>query len=285
MPELPEVEIVRQSLNRQVKDRKIISIQVNNRNLRLKVPKNFEKIFKNTVIEKIQRKSKYLIMVFDNHLYCVVHLGMSGTFHLIGLKKKITNLSFYGSQSLPKKHNHIIFKFNNFNLIYNDPRRFGFFKILKDKSDYLRFFTRIGPEAIGKDFDKTYLSKILKNRTKNIKNLLLDQKLVSGLGNIYVNEILYQARINPFKKSYLIDLNEIKRIVKYSKIILNRAIQFGGSSIRDFKGITGKSGNFQSEFKVYDRDKKRCSRNNCSGLISRKIISNRSTFMCTVCQK
>tara|TARA_B100000902_G_C26913456_1_gene718079 strand:- start:58 stop:690 length:633 start_codon:yes stop_codon:yes gene_type:complete len=210
---------------------------------------------------------------------------MSGTLHFIGLKKKTTNLSFYGSQSLPKKHNHIIFKFKDFKLIYNDPRRFGFFKILKNKNDYLRFFTRIGPEAISKDFNKTYLSKILKNRTKNIKNLLLDQKLVSGLGNIYVNEILYQAKINPFKKSHLIELNEIKRIVKYSKIILNKAINFGGSSIRDFKGITGKSGNFQSEFKVYDREEKRCSRYNCSGLIRRKIISNRSTFMCTVCQK
>ena len=129
------------------------------------------------------------------------------------------------------------------------------------------------------------MSKILKNRTKNIKNLLLDQKLVSGLGNIYVNEILFQAKINPFKKSYLINLDENKRIVKYSKIILKKAIDFGGSSIRDFKGITGKSGNFQSEFKVYDRTKKRCSRNNCSGQISRKIISNRSTFICSVCQK
>ena len=114
---------------------------------------------------------------------------------------------------------------------------------------------------------------------------MLDQKLVSGLGNIYVNEILYQAKINPFKKSHLINLNENKRIIKCSKIILNKAIYFGGSSIRNFKGITGKSGNFQSEFKVYDREKKRCSRNKCSGLIIRKIISNRSTFMCTVCQK
>ena len=285
MPELPEVEIVRQSLNRQVKNRKIINIQVNNRNLRLKVPKDFEQIFKNAVIEKIQRKSKYLILVFNNNLYCVIHLGMSGTLHFMGLKKKTTNLSFYGSQSLPKKHNHIIFRFKNFKLIYNDPRRFGFFKILKNKSDYLRFFTRIGPEATSKEFNKTYLSKILENRTKNIKNILLDQKLVSGLGNIYVNEILFQAKINPFKKSYLINLDENKRIVKYSKIILKKAIDFGGSSIRDFKGVTGKSGNFQSEFKVYDRAKKRCSRKKCSGQIRRKIISNRSTFICSVCQK
>jgi len=100
-----------------------------------------------------------------------------------------------------------------------------------------------------------------------------------------VNEILYQAKINPFKKSHLIGLDENKRIIKYSKIILKKAIYFGGSSIKDFKGTTGKSGNFQSEFKVYDREEKRCCRHKCSGLIRRKIISNRSTFMCTVCQK
>ena len=166
MPELPEVEIVRQSLNRQVKDQKIISIQVNNRNLRLKVPKNFEQILKNTVIEKIQRKSKYLILVFDNHLYCVIHLGMSGTLHFIGLKKKTTNLSFYGSQSLPKKHNHIILRFKNFKLIYNDPRRFGYFKILNNNYELDNYFTRIGPEALDKGFNLKYLKNKIKNKKK-----------------------------------------------------------------------------------------------------------------------
>ena len=125
---------------------------------------------------------------------------------------------------------------------------------------------------------------IKKNKINIKKNNFLKKELLKPT-KIYVNEILYQAKVNPFKKSHLIELNEIKRIVKYSKIILNKAINFGGSSIRDFKGITGKSGNFQSEFKVYDRTKKRCSRNNCSGQISRKIISNRSTFICSVCQK
>ena len=111
----------------------------------------------------------YKRQVFHNHLYCVIHLGMSGTLHFIGLKKKTTNLSFYGSQSLPKKHNHIIFRFKNFKLIYNDPRRFGFFKILKNKKDYLKFFTRIGPEAISKDFNKKYLDKILTDLDINYK--------------------------------------------------------------------------------------------------------------------
>mgnify|MGYP006215833705 CR=1 FL=1 len=284
MPELPEVEVVTRSLKKTIKNRKIIKITVNNRNLRFKLPENFESILKNKIVKNISRKSKYIIFDFGNNFFTILHLGMSGTLH-IPSNKNVTNLSFYSNATLPKKHNHIIIEFDKIKLIYNDPRRFGFFKILKNKSDYLRFFTRIGPEAISKEFNKTYLSKILKNRTKNIKNLLLDQKLVSGLGNIYVNEILFQAKINPFKKSYLINLEENKRIVKYSKIILKKAIDFGGSSIRDFKGITGKSGNFQSEFKVYDRTKKRCSRNNCSGQISRKIISNRSTFICSVCQK
>ena len=287
MPELPEVEIVRQSLDKRTRQKKVKKVLVRNRNLRFKIPQNFAKLIEGKKIIKVKRFSKYLIICLSDKKYCLLHLGMSGTVHLLNKKKKnlVTNTSFYSSPQMPKKHNHVEIFFDDFKIVYNDPRRFGFFKILKNKSDFLRFFTRIGPEAISKEFNKTYLSKILKNRTKNIKNLLLDQKLVSGLGNIYVNEILFQAKINPFKKSYLINLDENKRIVKYSKIILKKAIDFGGSSIRDFKGITGKSGNFQSEFKVYDRTKKRCSRNNCSGQISRKIISNRSTFICSVCQK
>ena len=287
MPELPEVEIVKRSLENKVKNKKIRKVIITNRNLRFKIHRKFANILKGKFIVNIERFSKYIILTLDDKSYCLIHLGMSGTLHILNNNKKkgITNLSFYHSPNIPKKHNHVYIFFDKFKIIYNDPRRFGFFKILNNKSDYLRFFTRIGPEAISKDFNKKYLSKILKNRTKNIKNLLLDQKLVSGLGNIYVNEILFQAKINPFKKSYLINLDENKRIVKYSKIILNKAIRFGGSSIRDFKGITGKSGNFQSEFKVYDRAKKRCSRNKCSGQIRRKIISNRSTFICSVCQK
>ena len=160
-----------------------------------------------------------------------------------------------------------------------------FFKILKNKKDYLKFFTRIGPEAISKDFNKKYLDKILKNRTKNIKNLLLDQKLVSGLGNIYVNEAIFMSKINPKVKSNELTNKKINALVLNIKKILKKAIYQGGSSIKDFNNIKGKKGNFQQFFNVYGRQGKPCTRSNCKGTIRSIRISNRSTFFCDICQK
>ena len=174
MPELPEVEIVKQSLKRKIKDKKIIKVVVRNRNLRFKLQSNFEKILTNRIVNKISRISKYLILIFDNHKYCIIHLGMSGTVHLINKSKKtkITNLSFYKSKILPKKHNHIEIIFSKFKIIYNDPRRFGFFKILNNKHEFKSYFDKLGPEALNDDFNIKYLKKNLKNKKKNIKNLL-----------------------------------------------------------------------------------------------------------------
>ena len=140
MPELPEIEIVKQSLDKNIKYEKIKKVVVRNISLRFKIPKNFEIALKNKKIKKISRKSKYLILHLEG-IYCVIHLGMSGTIHLINKKnlKKYTNASFYGSPSLPLKHNHIEFFLKNYQLIYNDPRRFGFFKILK-KKNFIKFF-------------------------------------------------------------------------------------------------------------------------------------------------
>ena len=198
MPELPEVEVVTRSLKKTIKNRKIIKITVNNRNLRFKLPKNFESILKNKIVKNITRKSKYIIFDFGNNFYTILHLGMSGTLH-IPSKKNITNLSFYSNPTLPKKHNHIIIEFDKIKLIYNDPRRFGYFKILNNKHDFNNYFTRIGPEALDKGFNLVYLKNKIKNRKKNIKNFLLDQKIVSGIGNIYANEILYKSQISPMK--------------------------------------------------------------------------------------
>ena len=135
MPELPEVEIVKRSLKNKVNYKKIKKIIITNRNLRFKVQKNFEKLLEGRKITNVSRFSKYIIISFDNNNYCLIHLGMSGTLHLIDNKKKekLTNLSFYHSKILPKKHNHIKIKFSNFTIIYNDPRRFGFFKLLNNK--------------------------------------------------------------------------------------------------------------------------------------------------------
>ena len=287
MPELPEVEIVKRSLKKKIKDKKIIKVLVRNRNLRFKLQNDFEKKLKNRVVKQIYRISKYLILIFDNYKYCIIHLGMSGTIHLISKnkKKKITNLSFYQSRILPKKHNHIEIIFSNFKIIYNDPRRFGFFKIFNHEYEFKSYFNKLGPEALNDNFNTEYLKKNLKNKKKNIKNLLLDQRFVSGIGNIYANEILFYSKINPNKNAQKINNKEINELVKFSKKILILAIKFGGSSIKNYKNIKGSKGEFQKEFKVYERDNENCYRKKCNGKIVKIFISNRSTFFCNTCQK
>ena len=286
MPELPEVEIVKQSLKKKIKNKKIIKVVVRNRNLRFKLQSDFEKNLTNKMINQISRIAKYLILIFDNHKYCIIHLGMSGTIHLINKnqEREMTNLSFYQSKILPKKHNHIEIIFSKFKIIYNDPRRFGFFKILNNEHEFKSYFNKLGPEALNDDFNIKYLKKNLKNKKKNIKNLLLDQKFVSGIGNIYANEILFYSKINPKKKALKINYKQINQLLKFSKKVLNLAIKFGGSSIKDFKNTKGSMGEFQKEFKVYEKDNEKCPRKKCSGKIIKIFISNRSTFFCNSCQ-
>ncbi|MDC3035835.1 bifunctional DNA-formamidopyrimidine glycosylase/DNA-(apurinic or apyrimidinic site) lyase [Candidatus Pelagibacter sp.] len=272
MPELPEVEIVKQSLNRKVINKKIKKIVVRNRDFRIKLPKNFEKFFKNKKIQKISRISKYLIIHLSNEKYCIAHLGMSGTFHLINNNygKKFTNLSFYHSLNLPKKHNHIEIIFDDFRIIYNDPRRFGFFQIIKNSKELKSRFQNIGPEPFDKRFNANYIKNFFKKKDKNIKNYLIDQKFVSGIGNIYASEILFLSKINPKKKVKNLSSKECKQIVIYSKKVLLNAIEKGGSSIRDFRNISGYKGNFQDNFNVYQREGLKCKRYNCNEIIKKK---------------
>ena len=285
MPELPEIEIVKQSLDKNIKFEKIKKVVVRNRSLRFKIPKNFEIVLKNKIINKISRKSKYLILHLED-IYCVIHLGMSGTIHLINKKnfKKNTNTSFYSSPNLPLKHNHIEFFLEKYQLIYNDPRRFGFFKIFEKKS-LSDFFNNVGPEPLNNKFNINYISNYFINKKKNIKSFLLDQKFVSGIGNIYASEILFCCKINPLKKAKNLTKLDIKKIRYFSKSILNQAIKKGGSSIRDFKNVEGRNGSYQNEFKVYQRENLNCLNKDCFGKIKKKVISKRSTFFCNRCQK
>ena len=285
MPELPEVEIVKQSLDKNIKFEKIKKVVVRNRSLRFKIPKNFEIVLKNKIINKISRKSKYLILHLGD-IYCVIHLGMSGTIHLINRKNfnKNTNTSFYNPPNLPLKHNHIEFFLKKYQLIYNDPRRFGFFKIFK-KKDLLDFFKNVGPEPLNNKFNINYISNYFINKKKNIKSFLLDQKFVSGIGNIYASEILFYCKINPFKEVKYLTKLDIKKIKYFSKFVLNKAIKKGGSSIRNFRNASGKNGKYQNEFKVYQRENLNCLKEECFGKIKKKFISKRSTFFCNKCQK
>ena len=201
MPELPEVEIVRQSLNKKINGKTIKKVIVKNRNLRFKIPLNFNSILKNKRIIKVDRFSKYLIIFLSNKYICLIHLGMSGTIHLIHNENKNfkTNTSFYNSPTLPKKHNHIEIFFDNFKIVYNDPRRFGSFEIIENDELLNKKFNHLGPEPFNTKYNLSYIFSKLKGKQKNIKNFLLDQNFVSGIGNIYANEILFYSKINPIK--------------------------------------------------------------------------------------
>ena len=286
MPELPEVEIVKKSLKKNVKDKKILDVIVTNRNLRFKVEKDFEKILKNRKIQNVNRYAKNIILKLNGNIYVIIHLGMTGTFHLIRNNVlKNTNLSFYQSKDLPVKHNHIILIFKKFRVIYNDPRRFGFFKLLKDKESFKLYLNNIGYEPLDKNFNLKYLKKSILFRKKCIKSILLDQKIISGIGNIYANEILFHSGLNPRKKGLKLKDFELKYLYKYSKLVLRKAILKGGSSIRDFRNTEGAKGSFQDNFKVYNKDNHNCPNKKCNYKIKKINISNRSTFYCENCQK
>ena len=287
MPELPEVEIVRESLDKTIKQKKVKKVIIRNRNLRFKIPSNFENLLKNQKIVKVERFSKYLILGLSNKSYCLLHLGMSGTVHIVHSREKnfVTNSSFYNSPILPKKHNHVEIIFENLKIIYNDPRRFGFFQIIKNKNNLNKRFLHLGPEPFNSKFTLNYIIYFLRKKEKCIKNFLLDQSFVSGIGNIYASEILFLSKIDPTKKGCLFNRKECKKILDNSKKILLKAIYKGGSSIRDFKNTFGTEGSFQKEFNVYGREGLKCRRSKCKGIIKKKNISNRSTFFCNTCQK
>jgi formamidopyrimidine-DNA glycosylase len=287
MPELPEVEIVKQSLAKKIEQKKIKKVIIKNRNLRFKIPQKFEGLIQNKIIKKVTRFSKYLILNFSDGSFCLIHLGMSGTIHLIKKNNlnKFTNVSFYNSPNLPKKHNHVEIQFKDLKVIYNDPRRFGFFKFINNKQELINRFSHLGPEPFFKNFNLRYLLKYFFNKKKDIKSFLIDQKFVSGIGNIYASEILFLSKINPTTCAMNLSKEECKKIITFSKSVLNEAIQKGGSSIRDFKNTSGETGNFQKEFKVYQRENLSCVRSKCVGKIKKIFISNRSTFFCNTCQK
>ncbi|MDA9653927.1 bifunctional DNA-formamidopyrimidine glycosylase/DNA-(apurinic or apyrimidinic site) lyase, partial [Candidatus Pelagibacter sp.] len=183
------------------------------------------------------------------------------------------------------KHNHIEIIFDKFRIVYNDPRRFGFFQIIKGRNQLKKRFLHLGPEPFNKNFNINYVQSFFKTKYRNIKDLLIDQKFVSGIGNIYASEILFLSKINPNKKIKLLKKDECNQIISNSKKVLLKAIKEGGSSIRNFKDTEGNKGSFQYSFNVYQREGLECKRVSCKGKIKKKIISNRSTFFCDSCQK
>ena len=286
MPELPEIEIVKRSLFKMINKAKIIDIKINNKNLRYKIPNTFSKNLIGEKILRISRRSKYLIFHFEKKLL-LVHLGMSGKLLLMRSDDNtIFKTSFYYDLNTLQNHNHIYFSLNNgLVLIYNDVRRFGFFKLYHTKQlNKIIFLKKLGLEPLNKKFNIKYFEKIVQNRKKNIKNLLMDQAFVSGLGNIYVNEVLFASKIYPLRICSRLKKKEIKNLIFHIKKILKFSISKGGSSIKDYRNVLGKSGSFQQFFHVYGQENKNCSRISCKGKIKKIQISNRSSFYCNKCQ-
>ena len=286
MPELPEVEVTRRTLLKFIENKVIKNIKINNPNLRFKIPANFKKNVTGQKIIKVLRRSKYILIYLKNDYVMIAHLGMSGKFLIKNNYSKDFLKTSYYSNEFSSKHNHLEFFFsNNLKVIYNDPRRFGFFLLDKiSKLDVNKFLSKLGPEPLGKDLKKDYLILKTKATQRTIKTLLMDQRFISGIGNIYANEILFLAKIRPNKISSKLSLVDIERLHPSISKVLKRALKLGGSSIKDFKSSVGEKGRFQNEFKVYDREDLKCLRAGCSGLIARVVSQGRASFFCNECQ-
>ena len=284
MPELPEVEITKKTLQKYVQDQYITDIKIKNYSLRYKINKNFRKNVVKKKIKKITRRSKYLIFHLSDKTFFIIHLGMTGRI-LVGKNNTLLDTSFYSSNSTINKHNHLYFFFKKYVMIYNDTRRFGFIKFYTEqellKSSHL---IHLGVEPLSKSLNFRYFKERIKGFKKSIKNTLMDQSFICGLGNIYVNEALFISKISPGRMSFKIKDNEIILLIKSIKKILKKSIVFGGSTIKDFHNSEGKSGQFQNFFKVYGKEGQGCPRSSCNGTIQRSVISSRATFFCTKCQ-
>ena len=288
MPELPEVEVVKKSLENRLKDLTIKRVFINNSKLRYRINNKYFYKIKGKKITSVKRRSKYLLINLDQELTILAHLGMTGKFFIVDKYNQKQKTSFYYSiKENDSKHDHLTIYLNKgLKLIYNDVRKFGFLKLFKTKnlfmSEHLRF---LGPEPLTKNFHFQYVSKYVSNKKTTIKDLLMNQKFVSGLGNIYCNEILFLCKLNPCKMVKKIKKKELKNIVRFTKKILKKSITQGGSSIKNFTNTEGINGNFQQKFNVYNREKSKCNRKNCLGIIQKIYTSNRSSFFCSRCQK
>ena len=289
MPELPEVEVVKRSLANKTQNLIVKAIKINDVRLRYKIDKKQIKKLIGLKIKSVKRRSKYLLFFFSNDIVMLVHLGMTGKFFFVNKENTKYKTSFYYelNEDKDKKHDRVIFDLSkNQKLIYNDVRKFGFMKFLnKFKLRDNLHLKNLGPEPLNQKFNAEYFKNYIAGRNRFIKDILMDQKFVSGLGNIYVNEILFLSGVDPRKKIETLSNLEIKKIIKYTKKTIIRAIKLGGSSIKNFSSSSGKKGSFQQHFSVYGKKGVNCPKINCNGNISKIVLANRASFLCNKCQK
>ncbi len=270
MPELPEVETVRRSLERLLLGQTIVRVEIREPRLRRPLAPDFAGLLTGRTIEQIKRRGKYLHFGLDNQQVWLVHLGMTG--QLI--------VDEPAAAILP--HDHIlVFLQNARRLRYHDPRRFGLMLIGEEQD--LSVCTGLGVEPLSRDFNVRYLWAKTQATQRTIKDLLMDQRVVAGIGNIYANEILFRARVRPTWMSATLSLDAVTRIVKATKVVLREAIRYRGSSISDYCDGEGNPGSFQDRFYVYNREGQRCRR--CHTLIRRETCGGRSAYFCPTCQR
>ena len=283
MPELPEVETVRRGLQQSMQDQKIIRAEVNRPDLRWPFPPDMAQRLTGARVLRVLRRSKYILLDLDTQETLIVHLGMSGRMLVSGQKIG----EFYQEHPASEKHDHVVFHMeNDTRVTFNDARRFGAMDLASTAEVKThKMLCNLGPEPLSNYLDDTYLAAALAGRNTPIKAALLDQRLIAGLGNIYVCEVLFRAKISPMCKAKDLSKEQVGTLVPIIRTVLEEAIEAGGSSLRDYRQTGGELGYFQHSFHVYDRELQPCKHVGCGGTIARVSQSGRSSFYCPTCQR
>ena len=294
MPELPEVETVRRGLQPVMEGSKIVRAEARRKDLRFPFQKDFAARLAGQTVSGLGRRAKYLMADLGSGDVLLMHLGMSGSFRVVKDEEQKTPGKFHHPRSEDRAHDHVVFHMSSgASVIFNDPRRFGYMKIIaRNAIEDEPLLKGLGPEPLGNEFDAAMLARSCANKKTSLKAALLDQRVVAGLGNIYVCEALFRAQLSPRRlaatlatKKTAEPTDHAKRLVSAIHTVLNQAIKAGGSSLRDHRQTTGELGYFQHSFRVYDREGETCQTAGCGGIVRRFVQNGRSTFWCPKCQK
>ena len=283
MPELPEVETVRRGLAPVMEGQVIANAAVNRPDLRWPFPDRMAARLTGQKVERLRRRSKYILADLSSGETLLIHLGMSGRMTVSGDPSG----RFVKNHPAAQKHDHVVLDMaNGARIIFNDARRFGMMDLMATRTAHQhRLLALLGPEPLGNDFHETHLIAAFKSRNTPVKTALLDQKIVAGLGNIYVCEVLFRAKIAPTRKAGKISPKRVASLVPVIRQVLDEAIMAGGSSLRDYRQADGELGYFQHAFDVYGREGDPCRAQGCTGTILRITQGGRSTFHCAQCQR
>ncbi|MCB1484346.1 MAG: bifunctional DNA-formamidopyrimidine glycosylase/DNA-(apurinic or apyrimidinic site) lyase [Hyphomicrobiaceae bacterium] len=291
MPELPEVETVRRGLEPVLVGRALLRVDARRPDLRFPLPAKFSARLEGRVFERLDRRAKYLVGHLDSGEALIMHLGMTGRFTISNGGDDHALGQYVYDQAGDPRHDHVVFHFpDDLAVVYNDPRRFGF--MVMTRSDELErhpLMRELGPEPLSEALTADYLSARAAGKKVNLKAFLMDQHVVAGLGNIYVSEALFRARLSPDRAASSLAARggaaRAAKLVRSIKDVLDDAITAGGSTLRDYRHADGSRGGFQEKFFVYDRDGERCQRDGCRGVLRRAVHQGRATFYCPVCQR